>query len=48
MPLTMSIVAHSSTDVPVARLFHVEDIAGLPPEEPAEKEPGPADPSPSG
>ncbi len=28
----LSIVAHSSTDVPVARLFDVEEIAGLPPE----------------
>ncbi len=26
----LSIVAHSSTDVPVARLFHVEEIAGVP------------------
>ena len=46
--IAISIVAHSSTDVPVARLFHVEDIAGLPPEEPAEEEPGRADPSRSG
>ena len=46
--IAISIVAHSSTDVPVARLFHVEDIAGLPPEEPAEKKPSRADPSPSG
>ncbi|WP_405705347.1 cation:proton antiporter [Streptomyces xanthophaeus] len=28
--IAFSIVAHSSTDVPVARLFHVEDIAGIP------------------
>ena len=29
----LSIIAHSSTDVPVARLFHVEKIAGLPEDE---------------
>ena len=28
----LSIVAHSSTDVPVAKLFNVEDIAGMPDE----------------
>ncbi|MFE8018338.1 cation:proton antiporter [Streptomyces antibioticus] len=28
--IAFSIVAHSSTDVPIARLFHVEDIAGVP------------------
>ncbi|WP_329377082.1 cation:proton antiporter [Streptomyces sp. NBC_01351] len=28
--IAFSIIAHSSTDVPVARLFHVEDIAGIP------------------
>ena len=28
--IALSIVAHSSTDVPVARLFDVEDIAGVP------------------
>ncbi|MFD7408976.1 cation:proton antiporter [Streptomyces sp. NPDC059866] len=27
--IAFSIVAHSSTDVPIARLFHVEDIAGV-------------------
>ncbi|WP_338900583.1 hypothetical protein WBG99_02070 [Streptomyces sp. TG1A-60] len=25
-----SIVAHSSTDVPIARLFHVDDLAANP------------------
>jgi NhaP-type Na+/H+ or K+/H+ antiporter len=25
-----SIIAHSSTDVPIARLFHVDDLAGVP------------------
>lgn len=28
--IAFSIVAHSSTDVPVARAFHVDDLAGLP------------------
>ncbi|ARX88288.1 cation:proton antiporter [Streptomyces alboflavus] len=28
--IAFSIVAHSSTDVPVARAFHVDDIAGVP------------------
>ncbi|MET9134174.1 cation:proton antiporter [Streptomyces antibioticus] len=28
--IAFSIVAHSSTDVPIARLFHVEEIAGVP------------------
>jgi NhaP-type Na+/H+ or K+/H+ antiporter len=28
--ITLSIVLHSSTDVPVARLFHMEDVAGMP------------------
>lgn len=28
--IALSIVAHSSTDVPVARLFNVEEIAGVP------------------
>ncbi|WP_326602242.1 cation:proton antiporter [Streptomyces sp. NBC_01799] len=28
--IAASIVAHSSTDVPIARLFHVEDLAGVP------------------
>ena len=33
--IAFSIVAHSSTDVPIARLFKVEDIAGIPGDEPA-------------
>jgi sodium/hydrogen antiporter len=28
--IAVSIVAHSSTDVPIARLFHVDDLAGVP------------------
>ena len=28
--IAFSIVAHSSTDVPIARLFHVDDLAGIP------------------
>ncbi|UYQ60237.1 cation:proton antiporter [Streptomyces peucetius] len=28
--IAASIIAHSSTDVPIARLFHVEDVAGIP------------------
>ncbi|MFE6281082.1 cation:proton antiporter [Streptomyces sp. NPDC057877] len=28
--IAFSIVAHSSTDVPIARLFHVDDLAGVP------------------
>ena len=35
MCIAFSIVAHSSTDVPIARLFKVEDIAGIPGDEPA-------------
>ena len=31
--ITLSIVLHSSTDVPVARLFHLEGLAGLPDDE---------------
>jgi hypothetical protein len=26
--IAFSIVAHSSTDVPIARLFHVDDLVG--------------------
>ncbi|GGU41935.1 hypothetical protein GCM10010244_80170 [Streptomyces coeruleorubidus] len=33
--ITFSILAHSSTDVPIARLFKVEDIAGIPADESA-------------
>ncbi|HLL37487.1 MAG TPA: cation:proton antiporter [Streptomyces sp.] len=28
--IAFSIVAHSSTDVPIARIFHVDDLAGIP------------------
>ncbi|WP_405810375.1 cation:proton antiporter [Streptomyces sp. NBC_00210] len=28
--IAASIIAHSSTDVPIARLFHVEDLTGIP------------------
>lgn len=28
--IAFSIIAHSSTDVPIARLFDVEDLAGIP------------------
>lgn len=28
--IAASIIAHSSTDVPIARLFHVDDLAGIP------------------
>lgn len=28
--IAFSIVAHSSTDVPVARMFHVNDLVGIP------------------
>ena len=31
--ITLSIVLHSSTDVPVARMFHLEGLAGLPDDE---------------
>ena len=30
MCIAFSIIAHSSTDVPIARLFHVDDLAGIP------------------
>ncbi|MFI5808537.1 cation:proton antiporter [Streptomyces sp. NPDC051561] len=32
--IAFSIVAHSSTDVPLARLFDVDDLTGIPPEKP--------------
>ncbi|MGW7451101.1 cation:proton antiporter [Streptomyces sp. NPDC054787] len=32
--IAFSIIAHSSTDVPIARLFHVDDLAGLPAQSP--------------
>jgi NhaP-type Na+/H+ or K+/H+ antiporter len=41
--ITLSIVLHSSTDVPVARLFHMEDIAGVPDDEHGD---GPTQPGP--
>jgi NhaP-type Na+/H+ or K+/H+ antiporter len=28
--IAFSIIAHSSTDVPIARLFDVDDLAGIP------------------
>lgn len=28
--IAFSIIAHSSTDVPIARLFHVDGLAGIP------------------
>lgn len=28
--IAFSIIAHSSTDVPIARMFHVEELAGIP------------------
>ncbi|MET9883274.1 cation:proton antiporter [Streptomyces sp. NPDC006430] len=28
--IAFSIIAHNSTDVPIARLFHVDDLAGIP------------------
>ncbi|WP_158070803.1 hypothetical protein [Streptomyces sp. CB02460] len=34
--IAFSIIAHSSTDVPIARLFDVEDLAGV--EEPRRAE----------
>ncbi|GGR92757.1 hypothetical protein GCM10010269_34740 [Streptomyces humidus] len=33
MCIALSIVAHSSTDVPIARMFDVEDLVGIPEEE---------------
>ncbi len=38
LAIAVSITAHSMTDVPVSRMFDVEDVAGLPPEEQAERE----------
>ncbi|MCP3757228.1 sodium:proton antiporter [Streptomyces sp. TBY4] len=32
--IAFSIIAHSSTDVPIARLFHVDDLAGIPAQSP--------------
>ncbi|WP_329383268.1 cation:proton antiporter [Streptomyces sp. NBC_01351] len=40
--IAFSIIAHSSTDVPIARMFHVDDLAELPDRRPAT----PAVPSP--
>jgi NhaP-type Na+/H+ or K+/H+ antiporter len=40
--IAFSIVAHSSTDVPIARLFDVEDLVGIPDDdEPAAEIPAP-------
>ncbi|MGH3428535.1 MAG: cation:proton antiporter [Mycobacteriales bacterium] len=35
--IAFSIVAHSSTDVPIARIFDVEDLIGIPDDHPARK-----------
>jgi NhaP-type Na+/H+ or K+/H+ antiporter len=35
--IAVSIIAHSSTDVPIARLFDVEDLAGIPDDAPAKR-----------
>lgn len=34
--IAFSIVAHSSTDVPIARMFDVEDLVGIPDDDEAE------------
>ncbi|MBT2546474.1 cation:proton antiporter [Streptomyces sp. ISL-44] len=39
--IAFSIIAHSSTDVPVARMFHVNDLVGIPDAD----EPGPRTPT---
>ncbi len=31
--IAFSIIAHSSTDVPIARMFDVEDLVGIPDDE---------------
>ncbi len=42
--IAFSIIAHSSTDVPIARMFDVEDLVGIPDEpEPARADGGAAD-----
>jgi len=46
--IAFSIVAHSSTDVPTARMFDVEDLVGIPDDETATQTPAAnpdADPS---
>jgi len=43
LTIAVSIIAHSMSDVPVARAFEVEEIAGLPPGHPVE--PGPRGPT---
>jgi NhaP-type Na+/H+ or K+/H+ antiporter len=35
LAIAVSIIAHSMSDVPVAKVFDVEEIAGLPPDEPS-------------
>ncbi|MDT0306509.1 cation:proton antiporter [Streptomyces sp. DSM 44917] len=40
--IAFSIVAHSSTDVPIARRFHVDDLVGIP----GPRDAGPADSAP--
>nr|WP_234544886.1 cation:proton antiporter [Streptomyces shenzhenensis] len=37
--IAFSIVAHSSTDVPIARMFDVEDLVGIPDDEPDHADP---------
>lgn len=39
--IAFSIVAHSGTDVPVARMFDVEDLAGIPEDAPMPRHAGP-------
>jgi sodium/hydrogen antiporter len=38
--IAFSIIAHSSTDVPIARMFDVEDLVGIPDEEEDQSRPG--------
>lgn len=45
--IAFSIIAHSSTDVPIARLFHVDDLAGIPTDRDAPKPSVHAVPAPS-
>jgi hypothetical protein len=37
--IAVSITAHSSMDVPIARMFHVDDLAGIPDDGGAEQQP---------
>ena len=38
--IAVSIIAHSSTDVPIARMFNIEDLVGIPDEDAGRDEPG--------